>query len=157
MENKEITCCFTGHRVMSAEEEETLARRLRETLRTLIERGVYRFVSGGALGFDQLAARVVLELKREYPHLRLIMMLPCRSQAARWTPAQAALYGQILSRSSEVHYVSENYTAGCMFMRNRAMVDMSGVCVSFLKREKGGTAYTVDYARRQGVQIIALP
>ncbi len=156
MENREKTCCFTGHRVLSGEEEARLAVRLRETLTELIGQGVSRFVSGGALGFDQLAARVVLGLMREHPQIRLIMMLPCRSQAEKWTPRQAALYGEILSHSSEVHYVCDNYTSGCMFMRNRAMVDMSGVCVSFQKRERGGTAYTVSYARRQGVQVINL-
>ena len=54
------------------------------------------------------------------------------------------------------HYVCDDYAPGCMFMRNRAMVDMSSICVSFQKRERGGTAYTVSYARRQGVRVINL-
>ena len=36
------------------------------------------------------------------------------------------------------------------------MVDNSSVCVCYLNRESGGTAYTVDYARKNGLEIINL-
>ena len=36
--------------------------------------------AGGALGFDTLAAQTVLDMKKEYPQLRLILVLPCEDQ-----------------------------------------------------------------------------
>ncbi len=39
---------------------------------------------------------------------------------------------------------------------NRYLVDNSGVCVCYLTRDAGGTAYTVNYAKRQGLEIINL-
>ena len=41
--------------------------------------------------------------------------------------------------------------------RNRRLVDESSWCVSWLTRQAGGTAYTVSYARRQGLAIRNLP
>ena len=40
--------------------------------------------------------------------------------------------------------------------RNRHLVDHSGVCVAYLTESRGGTAYTVDYARKNGVPVINL-
>lgn len=43
-----------------------------------------------------------------------------------------------------------------MHKRNRHLVDHSGVCVAYLTESRGGTAYTVDYARKNGVPVINL-
>ena len=41
-----------------------------------------------------------------------------------------------------------------MHRRNRHLVDHSGTCICYLTRSTGGTAYTVDYARKKGLRII---
>ena len=51
-------------------------------------------------------------------------------------------------------YVSREYTPDCMHRRNRHLVDHSGICICDLTRNSGGTAYTVDYARRKGLCVI---
>ena len=56
----------------------------------------------------------------------------------------------------KVRYTSVEYTRGCMHKRNRHLVDHSGVCVAYLTESRGGTAYTVDYARKNGVPVINL-
>ena len=43
-----------------------------------------------------------------------------------------------------------------MHKRNRHLVDNSSVCVCYLNKENGGTAYTVDYAGKKGLEIINL-
>ena len=53
-------------------------------------------------------------------------------------------------------YTAQQYARGCMHKRNRHLVDNSSVCVCYLNRESGGTAYTVDYAEKQGLEIINL-
>ena len=47
-------------------------------------------------------------------------------------------------------------TQGCMYKRNRHLVDHSGVCVCYLTKDSGGTTYTVRYARAHGLEIINL-
>ena len=153
---KEKTCCFTGHRVIPPETLPTLADGLDRTLRRLIQRGIRYFGAGGALGFDTLAAEAVLGLKKAYPHIRLILVLPCPEQTRGWAEKDIRHYEAVLSRADKVVYTSAHYGPGCMHRRNRRLVDGSGVCVAYCTRAAGGSAYTVDYARRQGVSVINL-
>ena len=43
-----------------------------------------------------------------------------------------------------------------MHKRNRHLVDNSSVCVSYMTKNTGGTAYTVGYAIKNHVQVINL-
>lgn len=92
---KKKTVCFTGHREIPPERREELSRRLRDTLIQLIESGCLFFGAGGALGFDTLAAQAVLDLKRQYPQIKLILVLPCISQADRWEEKDRKIYAYI--------------------------------------------------------------
>lgn len=150
------TCCFTGHRTILPGERRELARRLEETVLRLYRRGVRYFGAGGALGFDTLAAQAVLSLRGECPGIRLILVLPCPSQTKGWKPEDAAEYERIKSQADKVVYTSQEYTQDCMYKRNRHLVDHSSVCVCYLTKDSGGTAYTVRYARTHGLEIINL-
>ena len=156
MDMKSKTCCFTGHRTMSDQEKQIAAVRLRQVIAELVKEGVVYYGAGGALGFDTLAAQTVLEMKKEYPQLRLILVLPCEDQTRGWRSEDIAVYEDIKRRSDKVVYVSREYTSDCMHRRNRHLVDHSGTCICYLTRRSGGTAYTVDYARRKGLCIINL-
>lgn len=156
MDLKSKTCCFTGHRTMSDQEKQIAAIRLREVIATLVKEGVVYYGAGGALGFDTLAAQTVLEMKKEYPQLRLILVLPCEDQTRNWRSEDIATYEDIKARCDKVVYVSRRYTPDCMYKRNRHLVEHSGTCICYLKNDTGGTAYTVGYARRKEIQIINL-
>lgn len=153
---RETTCCFTGHRALPMEEREQITHRLEQTLTSLIQTGTQRFMAGGALGFDTLAAQTVLKLREEHPHIKLILILPCLSQTRNWREKDIKIYETIKAAADEVVYTSEEYTRGCMHKRNRHLVDHSGVCVCYLTQSKGGTAYTVNYAKKQGLEVINL-
>ena len=119
-----------------------------------IEQGYRYFGCGGALGFDTLAAQTVLRLREIYPEIRLILVLPCRDQTRGWKQADVAEYDRIMKAADKVTYTSEQYYSGCMHKRNRHLVDYSSLCVCYLTEQSGGTAYTVNYARSQGLKII---
>ena len=136
---REKTACFTGHRKIPPESISELSQRLKNTLLRLIEEGYMYFGAGGALGFDTLAAQCVLSLKNQYTHIKLILVLPCITQTKGWSENDIAIY------------TSREYSRGCMFKRNRHLVDCSSVCVAYLTQEKGGTAYTVNYAKEHGL------
>ena len=153
---REQTCCFTGHRDLPTASVNVLTDRLERTLRELIHGGVRYIGAGGALGFDTLAAQTVLKLRSEFPHIRLILVLPCLSQTRGWRKDDVRVYEDIKKAANKVTYTSEEYTRGCMHKRNRRLVDWSGTCVCYLTKPSGGTAYTVDYARRNGLCVINL-
>lgn len=150
------TCCFTGHRFLPENEKEKISLALESTVLSLIHSGYRYFGAGGALGFDTLAAQTVLRLRQSYPDIGLILVLPCVSQADKWPPADIAVYQEIMGQANKIVYTSHKYTAGCMFKRNRHLVDHSSVCICYLEKSTGGTAYTVDYARKCGLKIINL-
>jgi len=152
---KTKTCCFTGHRIILDNRAE-LNQKLKEAIITLVAKGVIYYGCGGAIGFDTLAALAVLELKKEYPNIRLIMVLPCRGQELKWSEADKRRYYDILKQADKVRYVSEHYYEGCMHKRNRHLVNGSDYCIAYLKRKSGGTWYTVHYARGKGVRVVLL-
>lgn len=130
--------------------------RLKSAIVKLIEQGVVYFGAGGALGFDTMAAQVVLELKNKYPKIKLILVLPCKTQTRGWAEANVAVYESIKASCDKYVYTSEEYTRGCMHKRNRHLVDNSGYCICYLAESSGGTAYTVDYAKQMGLKIVNL-
>jgi uncharacterized phage-like protein YoqJ len=57
---KETTCCFTGHRRLPKDKIEHIIMRLNQEMDNLISQGVTNFISGGALGFDQIGASLIV-------------------------------------------------------------------------------------------------
>lgn len=150
---RDKTVCFTGHRKIPPEKLKDVSQRLRVTLIQLIEKGYLYFGVGGALGFDILAEQTVLDLKRQYPQIKLILVLPCLSQTKGWSNENVRIYERIKKQADKVVYTSREYTRDCMYRRNRHLVDNSSVCVCYLKESTGGTAYTVKYACDKGIVI----
>ena len=101
-----------------------------------------------------MAAQEVLRVRGErFPHLRLVLVLPYVGQESQWSQRDAAVYRALLRQADEVVYTAKAYTRGCLFQRNRYLVDHSAHCVCYLQRDTGGTAYTVRYARERGLVI----
>ena len=148
------TCCFTGHRHLPPGEREKIAGKLEDVIVALYQQGIRYYGAGGALGFDALAARTVIRLRENCPGMKLILVLPCLTQTRGWRSEDIAEYERIKAQADKVVYTAQQYTRGCMHRRNRHLVDHSGVCVCYLTKESGGTAYTVNYAKRHGVEII---
>ena len=150
------TCCFTGHRSIPTHQRPQIVKELRKQITRLIEEGVIYYGAGGALGFDTLAALTVLELREKHPQIKLILVLPCPEQSHRWQREDIEIYESIKRQSDKIVYTAAHYTPDCMHRRNRHLVDNSGVCVCYQTKPSGGTAYTVSYARQQGIRVINL-
>ena len=79
------TCCLTGHRDLPADTR-LLEARLTEAVRGRLAQGVRYFGVGGAVGFDTLAAEVLLNLRDTlYPQIRVIAVEPFDGFTSRWT------------------------------------------------------------------------
>ena len=99
---KDETACITGHRTLSFFQKPKIKKRTKKVLIDAIEQGYRYFGAGGALGFDTLAAQAILELKNEYPQIRLILVLPCRDQTRGWKEADIAEYERIMKAADKV-------------------------------------------------------
>ena len=148
-------CCFTGHRTIRNIKPSVLAERLENALVNLIENeGVTDFRAGGAMGFDTVAATYVLKMKMKYPQIKLHLILPYKNQEKYFSNADKQLYKYVLDNADSVHYVNEKYTNSALFARNRELVNGADFCVAFLNKLSGGTYYTVNYARKNKLQVI---
>lgn len=151
----EHTACFTGHRDLPADIIPRVKSGLASVIANVAKEGYDRFICGGALGFDTLAAQAVLEHKKEHPEVQLLIAVPCKTQSNGWSTKDQEIYRQIISEANEVRILAEKYTRGCMQTRNIFMVDRSSLCIAWLtSMNGGGTMNTVKYALKQSVRVI---
>lgn len=151
----EQLCIFTGHRALPGDLL-PLRAALRRRMEQLVAEGITRFASGGAAGFDLLAAELTLELRELFPQVRLQLVLPCHGQDKYYTPGDRARYRELLERADSVCYTAEEYYRGCMLTRDRVLAEAAHACICYLTRSQGGTAYTVRQVLLRDVPVYNL-
>jgi uncharacterized phage-like protein YoqJ len=117
---------------------------------------VRTFFTGGALGFDTLAARQVILFKMSHPDIQLHLIAPCITQADNWTRRQRDAYEFVLRNADHVEYVSDEYTRTCMQIRNQRLANECDMLVVYMSRYNTGTGQTVRMAEKMGKTIFNL-
>ena len=155
VELRKKTCCFTGHRDIPTDRTQEIAERTaNEVRRLIVNHGVRFFGVGGAIGYDMLAARVLFRLKEtEFPDIKVILVYPFDGFTDRWLPTQIADHQRLLPKYDKVVCVCDRPSREAYLTRDRHLVDGSAYCITYCTRNYGGTAYTVCYARQQGLQV----
>lgn len=143
-------CALTGHRRMKDDFEEAA---LFERLKQLIDDGCKTFYCGMAMGFDLKACECLLKMKKTYD-IEIVACVPAPEQPDRYPKQEKERYQRLLSLCDRKHVSCEHMTQFCFFERNRYMVDHCDVLVAYLYEKRGGTAYTVNYARQKGKKIL---
>lgn len=161
------TCCCTGHRPkgfpfqygVDKQKQSAYLQELEQKIELAItEYGITSFISGMALGVDLDFAEIVLKLQHKYP-VTLECAIPCPNQTFKWNDRDIFRYEKIKKQADKITLVSETYTPQCMLKRNRYMVDQSDLIIAvFNGIFKGGTWYTIDYAKKRNklIEIIDL-
>ena len=147
--------CFTGHRAVK--DISAVCKRLTELIGELIRDGYRTFLSGGARGFDALAAETVLQMKEKYPGIALNIILPFEcpyEHEGGWTDAEIASHKSQLDRADSTVILQSGYKRGCYYLRDRYLVNNATLCIAYQTRNSGGTAYTVKYAKGRNIDII---
>lgn len=71
----------------------------------------------------------------------------------RWEQDWKDRYNDILESADHVVYVCQHYSKSCFQIRNEWMVDHSARVIAVFNGEKGGTANTIRYANRKGIDV----
>ncbi|MBO7196702.1 MAG: DUF1273 family protein [Clostridia bacterium] len=150
------TCAFTGHREIKAEHKAGMPNLLLRAINFAYEKGCRSFITGGALGFDTVAAREVLRFRLSHPDVSLIVFVPCLDQDRAWSARQRESYDYILSSADEVKFISESYDKSCMKRRNRAMAEECDIMIGYVGRERSGAAQTFRMASMLGKECYNL-
>lgn len=146
---------FTGHRIIPLVRQEEVRERLATTVAFACKSGMTRFYCGMALGFDLMAAEVVLSLKDKFPDIRLIAVVPFSGQSDRWAFSEQERYHRILAKTDMIVVLSGNYFRGCLLRRNDYMLSHScGVIAYYDGKPQGGAFYTVRKAERMKMEVV---
>lgn len=154
-ELKARTCCFTGHRNLPSSQITMISQSTANIVKDLIINNDVRYFGvGGAIGYDTLSARILFSLKEsEFPYIKIILVYPFDGFTSRWTQEQTAEFQQLLPKYDKVVCISGVASKEAYLTRNRHLVDGSAYCICYCNRGYGGTAYTVKYAKNQGLTI----
>ena len=146
MMDKEKTALFIGNRdcyqVKNADIEKAIIQ--------AAESGIEVFLNGGQGYFDRTCAAIVHSLKKTYPQIKSILVIPYRD----FKVFNDSLFDEIVY-PFEAHTESYYTYKGNIPKRNRIMVDWSSAAICFVYRS-GGAGKTLAYARKQGLRIIDL-
>jgi uncharacterized phage-like protein YoqJ len=134
------SCFFIGHR----EADERLLPVLHSTIQQLIEEeGVTEFYVGGYGGFDRIAGAAVKQLKAEYPHISLRIMIPYHP-AERPVEAPNGYDGTYYPNGLEG--VPKRFRIA---KANRLMVDTSDWLIAYVCHGASNSRKFLEYAERR--------
>lgn len=155
IQERRISCCFTGHRpVKLTAPEKTIRQWLEKQIDRAIGDGYRIFITGCAMGVDIWAGQIVLRRKAQNPDIRLIAANPWPEMADSWKPLWKDQYRELLEKADEVKTISNNYYKFVYKKRNCWMVDHSSRLIAYYNGTPGGTLETILYAEKSGLEVI---
>ena len=152
---KEKTCCFIGHRKI--EETSKLRGELYEIIERLIKNErVDTFLFGSKSRFNDLCLELVTEIKEKYPHIKRVYV------RAEYPNIDDGYKTYLLKNYEDTYYPKKIIGAwkGVYVERNCEMINNSRFCIVYYDEKnapttrKSGTKIAIDYAVKQGKQII---
>lgn len=164
MHEKEISCCFTGHRAEKLPWKSNelspdclaLKERIADTVESVYRAGLRNFICGMATGCDMYFCEAVIALRSEHDEITLEAAIPWEKQSSAWSPALKQRYNRLVESCDYYTLVQTQYSPDCFMRRNRYMVDSSSLLIAAYNGQQGGTMSTLLYAMRQGLEIIEL-
>lgn len=128
-----------------------------DMIKFILSYGVCFFGSGGSMGYDILATEAVLSVSNQVPEIKIIMFLPCLEHDRFWNEEWKRRLEAVKRKAAKIVYTSECYNEDCMYKRNRHLVKHAGYCVTYFKKDSGGTVYTVSCAKKNGLKVLRYP
>lgn len=132
---------------------QTHAKTISDLRRSLIYLRPSYLLTGMALGTDQWAAEVSIELG-----IPFIAAIPHDNQDFKWPPPAKAKYHQLLSSAFRIYVVSPGeYEPWKLVERNKWIVNNCQKLLAVWDGARdGGTSHCVEYAERNGKEIFRI-
>jgi uncharacterized phage-like protein YoqJ len=150
-------CCFTGHRPEKLNRSEAdIKKDLEVAILQTIDDGFVTFITGMARGVDIWAGEIVLQLRQHNPAIHLVAASPYRGFESRWSADWQSRYNAILQQADLARFVCPGYSRDCFQRRNEWIVDQSSRVIAVFNGEPGGTRNTIEYAKKNKIQILII-
>ena len=142
-------CCGFGHR----EVFENISKTISSAVRTAAEQGCEIFYTGAMGRFDEMYSSEVRALKKDYPNIKLICVMPYMTNEINTQGDYLyTLYDDILipTELADVHYKA------AITKRNQWIIQRSDLVIVYTKRNYGGAYNAKRYAERMNKEIITI-
>ena len=161
--------CFIGHRTI--EKSEDLIFSLKETVLTLVKKGVTTFLFGSMSEFDMLSWEVVTELKKEHHHIKRVYVRSAHQHIDKSYENhllkfyEETYFPPKIEKAGRYSYVERNYemidrATYCVFYYNENYIPPlrkpSKHGISSPSRHNSGTKIAYEYATKKKKEIINL-
>lgn len=142
--------CVTGHREIDIDKIDKIKESLQYWIKNSIEKGYTNFISGFAIGVDLIFAELVIKEKENNPNITLEAAIPYAKRMNTYDKK----FQELIKKADKITICNQEYTSECFFVRNRYMVDESDIVIAVWNgQKKGGTFYTINYAKKQNKTI----
>jgi len=139
---------FTGHRPNKLGGLSAVKLQIRQFLSKQLELHQNQdllVISGGALGVDQLAAEVCVELGIPFV---FILPFPVHIFTARWPSSSRAHLRSLISCAVRTYRVQHSFSMSGYQQRNQVMVDHCDLLCAVYNGSPGGTRNAIQYAQQ---------
>ena len=136
------SCTFFGHAECYGLDD----RALRQAIEELISQGVDTFCVGNQGQFDSTVYSCLKQLRKEYPHIRVCVVLA-------YLPTATSKYDDM---ADTMYPEIEGHPKFAIERRNRWMIDHSEYCICYINHTWGGAYKFAPKAIRCGKIVINL-
>ena len=155
--NKNVACCFTGHRPERLEmSEKKVIKWLDEEIHKAYDEGYTTFISGMQRGVDIWGAESVLNMRKEGKEVKLIAACAFKGTEDRWEQDWINRYKSILAEADDIVYIGNHPSRNAFFARNEWMVRHSTRLIGVYTGAPGGTQKTINYAKKNKHKVDVL-
>ena len=145
----EKACCGFGHR----EVFENISKAVSSAVRTAAEQGCKIFYTGAMGRFDEMFSSEVRFLKKDYPNIKLICVMPYMTNEINTQGDYLyTLYDDILIPIE----LADVYYKAAITRRNQWIIQRSDLVIVYTKQNYGGAYNAKRYAERMNKEIITI-
>ncbi len=159
IENKNQNCCFITQSNVPYSKYNSHLIKFKRIITLLIKKGVVNFYIWGVLGFDMTAGKAILELKQEYPQIKLTVFVPYKYNRKKWTFEDRKLFDDIKNGCDTFIYIDNIFKRRCKYMRIKHLFLHCDNCISYItKYNMSITAYMIQRAKQEeDLRVYNLP
>ncbi len=149
-----FTVSLFGHREVPY--EPTMEAALEQIVRDLLQTHSYvSFLLGRDGEFDRLAASVIHRVRKEWGehNSEIVWVMPYLKQdylRNQENYDRYYTYIEVCEESASAHFKA------AMEIRNKQMIDRSQLVIGYVRRNVGGAAKTLAYAKQQNIPVLKL-
>lgn len=162
---KKRTLCFAGNifnrlpwrRNKNDERYKQVRKELDEKLEQAINDGYTTFLSNVRIGFESMCVEEVLKLKKKYPKIKFIAVIPFKTIHTKWDIKDQIKYNNLLSQADEIRCLVEelNFT-DYIEKVEEFILDHSSRMITLYFNNNGPVEKRINNAKEKNIDIVYL-